>query len=142
MLIHSWIVSILWGLYDHIDKKILKELTYRDLYIVRGAYRSIFLCIAIGIFMLVGGKVKKDIDREIKWYILATIVIGIVSIVLELYVFERNKISSSVGVMGGLYIVSTVLMGRYLFGEKLTTREMIGILVILCGVYIVSGIKN
>ena len=136
--------SILWALYGHIDKKILKVINYKELYITRNVYKVILLLVLFGILALYGkyriSSIKMDIDT--KWYIWLTIVIGVISILVELYTFQYNKISTSVGVMGGLYIVSTVLLGKYIFRERLNRDEYIGIMVIVAGVYMIGKSKN
>ena len=117
----SIFISILFAIYDHLSKLILKEINYKELYIIRGIFVGILVCLLV-LFNMGPTKLKDTIiglTPNTKIYIVVTSLMGVISILIHLWSFQKFKISNAVGVLGGLYIVSTLLMGRYVFNETL-----------------------
>ena len=70
-------------------------------------------------------------------------VLFFVGVLLWVYTISTNKPLSIISVlMAGFETVLLILLGYFLFSHKLNWREILGILIILIGVYLVGNGKN
>jgi len=136
--------SVMWVIYDHFTKLILNDLNYDKLYIIRSICLSIFVFAAV-IFYYDINKITNTVlklENHTKVYIILTVIIGIVSILIHLWLFQNNKTSNVISTMGGIYIICSLVIGYYFFGEKLQPRQYQGALIILFGAYLVNSSKK
>lgn len=70
-------------------------------------------------------------------YILTGLLFYVISVVLWLLVLSRTEVSLAYPMISLGYVLNAVT-AYYLFGESLTLSRMAGILIILCGVYLIA----
>jgi len=84
---------------------------------------------------------KGKISLQLSPLVLLGLVFYVCSFILWLFFIKRNNISFIYGVLAGSVTVCTVVGGYFLFNEKLTLMQIVGIILIVAGLIIVNLFK-
>jgi len=80
----------------------------------------------------------KKLPNKYKSFLFIVTIIGFMSQLSYLTLHKTNNISKLVPMLNGLSNIATILIAYFLYKEKLTFIKIIGIFLILTGIYIIN----
>jgi len=96
---------------------------------------SVGMVIAASVAFGLGGAFMKASDGFSRpWPSAAVIILFIVGAIVLAHAVRENGLSVAYTVGLGVEAVVSVVLGRYVFGERLSTGQLIGLMLILAGV--------
>lgn len=80
--------------------------------------------------------VKLYLNTNNIWFIVTAILLSIFLILTYIYIVKNYRISIIYPIIKILSVILVVVVGIFLFGEKITWRNVIGIILGLVGIYL------
>ena len=140
------IVVSCWVTTPFLKKQLLTNITGLDLFI-----NTQILILVYGVITLVLLKcckyefdilsIKKLNKKQISILSLSALTTFISSVTL-LWLVKNYEVSQIMPQIQPLVIVLTILAGIFIFGEKITNTEIMGVVLIVSGVFVVNNFKN
>lgn len=136
LVISVVVVSLFVVMRNAVTKMVLTEMTEFELYAAQAIVRTIIAPIIVFI-MWSAGTVRFDrmlkLSPMAKGVILASTLLGIIIFFLSVTILKQNMLTKVVTLHTAFQIILACLIGYVLFNEKLESREMLGIFLILVG---------
>lgn len=140
------IVVSCWVTTPFLKKQLLTDITGLDLFI-----NTQILILVYGVITLVLLKcckyefdilsIKKLNKKQISILSLSALTTFISSVTL-LWLVKNYEVSQIMPQIQPLVIVLTILAGIFIFGEKITKTELMGVVLIVSGVFVINNFKN
>lgn len=139
------VVSICWSLPFFLIKDITKYLSKLEIIIISHLVWSVFIYSYIA-YIWIFDKPKaisfinniKKLPNKLKYYILSLTIIGIISQLSYFKLLKNNNVSKIIPILNGLSNIFIILLAYLFFTEKLTFTKVIGILLVILGIYLIS----
>jgi len=80
----------------------------------------------------------KKLPNKYKSFLIIVTIIGFISQLSYLTLHKTNNISKLVPILNGLSNIATILIAYFIYKEKITVVKIIGIFLILIGIYIIN----
>jgi drug/metabolite transporter (DMT)-like permease len=80
----------------------------------------------------------KKLPNKYKSFLIIVTIIGFISQLSYLTLHKTNNISKLVAMLNGLSNIATILIAYFIYKEKITVVKIIGIFLILIGIYIIN----
>jgi drug/metabolite transporter (DMT)-like permease len=114
---------------------ILYRLKYYDVGIEEGLISGVF-----GGFSSIFGKIgiEKLLNQEIHWALLVLLFTQIISFLFFQKGLQRGKMEKVVSVFTGMAILLPILIGLLFFGETLNVVNIIGVIIIISGAFLLA----
>ena len=80
----------------------------------------------------------KKLPNKYKSFLIIVTIIGFISQLSYLTLHKTNNISKLVPMLNGLCNIATILIAYFIYNEKITVVKIIGIFLILIGIYIIN----
>jgi len=80
----------------------------------------------------------KKLPNKYKSFLIIVTIIGFISQLSYLTLHKTNNISKLVPMLNGLSNIATILIAYFIYKEKITVVKIIGIFLILIGIYIIN----
>jgi len=123
-----------------IKKKLLVTCSYDELIILE--YLIIGFAIVCYVFYKYITKQKLNIVKHLHtrtiMFLLLTVTAALSGSYLNYYLINNFPISKITPILNPLIIIFTVLLGFFLFNEKITNQEIAGILIIIGGIMLLT----
>lgn len=123
-----------------IKKKLLFTCSYEELIILE--YFFIGLIVVCYVFYKYITKQKINVVKHLHtrtiMFLFLTVIAALSSTYLNYYLINNFPISKITPILNPLIIIFTVLLGFFLFNEKITNQELSGILVIIGGIILLT----
>jgi len=119
-----------------IKKKLLFTCSYEELIILE----YLFIMVPLGCFILYTyvTKTKINIVKHFHFntiiFLILTTIAGLSGAYLNFYLIKHFPISKITPILNPLIIIFSVLLGFFLFNEKITKQEILGIIIIVVGI--------
>lgn len=136
--------SIIVSISPLLEKILLKKISPEFLLIYDAcAYLALFLPFLVirysqknRLNKLIGS--WKDLRLNEKFYIFILSFIGLIGGICVLFVLKKNEMSYVVPFIGGLRNIIIFFFGYYFLKEKITINNMIGVILISVGIYLIN----
>lgn len=83
-------------------------------------------------------KIKK-MPKKFIYYFLIIIIIGFIGQYSKLTLFKNNNVSKVIPIIRGISSIFIILLGAFIFKEYITFIKILGIIVILLGIYMINS---
>ena len=80
----------------------------------------------------------KKLPNKYKSFLIIVTIIGFMSQLSYLSLHKTNNISKLVPMLNGLSNIATILIAYFIYKEKLTFVKIIGILLVMLGIYLIN----
>ena len=138
-------MTISWSLPYFLMKDLSNYLSKYEIIVLSHCIWHVFILFFMGYIWIFNrpkaslfiNNVKKLPNKHKSFLIIVTI-IGFMSQLSYLTLHKTNNISKLVPMLNGLSNIATILIAYFIYKEKLTFIKIIGIFLILTGVYIVN----
>lgn len=120
--------------FNNIDIIILIHIFWHILIVSIVLYITIFKNYLAKEFLI---KFKK-MPKKYIYYLIFIILIGFISQFSKLYLLKYNNVTHAVPIIRGLSAILIILMGVFIFKEHVTFIKILGILVILIGIFMIN----
>jgi len=142
MLIECLTVASIYGIVPIIENYILKTINI-DSYIIFSVICMVFFCICYILLFQTYDKHRNDINILNKKYhlyaviFITTFVMFLVSEYLYLYLILNNNTYLVVSIIA-LYPIITVFIEHFFCNERITLKNLLGVILTCCGVVILT----
>lgn len=139
------IVSLCWSIPFFLIKDISNYLSNTEIIVISHLVWSLFIYIFMG-YTWIFNRPKatsfinniRKLPNKFKYYILSLTIIGIISQLSYFTLLKNNNVSIVVPILNGLSNVFIILLAYFFFKEKLTFMKVIGILLVILGIYLIN----
>jgi len=146
LLVYYILVNLIWGIGPIINKYMMKNMDIITLMLIN----SVIYLLAVIAFAIIHRKIViKDYNnmKNIKNYKVLLFILVIFSLSLTLanygYLFAINSSNTALAtILTSLYPIITLIIGYRFLKEKITKLELVGFLLILCGIILINYSKN
>ena len=139
------IVSICWSLPFFLIKDLTNYLSKIEIIVISHLVWDVFILSFMGYIWLFNrpkatsfiNNIKK-LPNKYKYYILSLTIIGIISQLSYFTLLKNNNVSVIIPILNGLSNIFIILLAYFFFKEKLTFLKVIGILLVILGIYLIN----
>ena len=139
------IVSICWSLPFFFIKDITNYLSKIEIIVISHIIWDIFIFSYMGYIWLFNRTKAtsfinniKNLPNKYKYYLLSLTIIGIISQLSYFTLLKKNNVSIIIPILNGLSNVFILLIAYLFFKEKITCVKVIGILLVILGIYLIN----
>tara|TARA_B100001121_G_scaffold66005_1_gene58025 strand:+ start:189 stop:578 length:390 start_codon:yes stop_codon:yes gene_type:complete len=125
-----FVVSLIWSLTPVLDKLCLKNSSIN----IHGFIQSFGLVILLTFLLKSERREITDLKKNWK-LILITTLTGIIATVLQFYAILFNYVPIMEAIKRSIGQLSSVIVGKLFFKEKITKPKILGVLILSSGVY-------
>ena len=139
------IVSICWSLPFFLIKDLTNYLSKIEIIVISHLVWDVFILSFMGYIWLFNrpkaisfiNNIKK-LPNKYKYYVLSLTIIGIISQLSYFTLLKNNNVSMIIPILNGLSNIFIILLAYLFFKEKLTFVKVIGILLVILGIYLIN----
>ena len=139
------IVSICWSLPFFLIKDLTNYLSKIEIIVISHLVWDVFILSFMGYIWLFNrpkaisfiNNIKK-LPNKYKYYVLSLTIIGIISQLSYFTLLKNNNVSVIIPILNGLSNIFIILLAYFFFKEKLTFLKVIGILLVILGIYLIN----
>ena len=139
------IVSICWSLPFFLIKDLTNYLSKIEIIVISHLVWDVFILSFMGYIWLFNrpkaisfiNNIKK-LPNKYKYYVLSLTIIGIISQLSYFTLLKNNNVSVIIPILNGLSNIFIILLAYLFFKEKLTFVKVIGILLVILGIYLIN----
>ena len=139
------IVSVCWSLPFFLIKDLTNYLSNIEVIVISHLIWDVFILSFMGYIWLFNrpkatsfiNNIKK-LPNKYKYYLLSLTIIGIISQLSYFTLLKKNNVSIIIPILNGLSNIFIILLAYFLFKEKITFVKVIGILLVILGIYLVN----
>ena len=139
------IVSICWSLPFFLIKDLTNYLSKIEIIVISHLVWNVFILSFMGYIWLFNRpkansfiKNIKKLPNKYKYYLLSLTIIGIISQLSYFTLLKNNNVSVIIPILNGLSNIFIILLAYLFFKEKLTFVKVIGILLVILGIYLLN----
>lgn len=139
------IITLSWSLPHFLMKDLSNYLSkYEILVLYHFLWHIMILLFILYVWMFYRSKANlfinnvKKLPNKYKSFLFIVIIIGFISQLSYLTLHKTYNISKLIPILNGLSNIATVLIAYFIYKEELTFVKIIGIFMILTGIYIVN----
>jgi drug/metabolite transporter (DMT)-like permease len=139
------IVSLCWSLPFFLIKDLTNYLSQIEIIVISHLVWHVFIVLFMGYMWIFNKNIGqhfitkiKKLPNKYKYYILSLTIIGIISQLSYFTLLKKNNVSLIIPILNGLSNVFIILLAYFLFKENITFIKIIGILLVILGIYLIN----
>jgi drug/metabolite transporter (DMT)-like permease len=139
------IISLGWSLPFFLIKDLTKYLSQIEILILSHLIWHVFILLFLVYTWIFNKNIGqhfitkiKNIPIKYRYYLIAITIISIISQFSYFTLLKKNNVSKVIPILNGLSNIAIVIIAYLLFKEKLTFIKLIGILLVIFGIYLIN----
>jgi uncharacterized membrane protein len=139
------IISLGWSLPFFLIKDLTKYLSQIEILILSHLIWHLFILLFLVYIWIFNKNIGhnfitkiKNIPIKYRYYLIFITIISIISQYSYFTLLKKNNVSKVIPILNGLSNISIVIIAYLLFKEKLTFIKLIGILLVIFGIYLIN----
>lgn len=137
------IIVVCWTLQPFFKKVPLKKITSKEFYILNHIIYSIPIFIYV-LFMLYNKEFifLNKLDKRDFIYLVLVVLVGLIGGLVFAELLKNNNASYVIPHIQPLIIVSTLIVGYYLFNESINWKHILGTFLVVLGLVVINSGNN
>tara|TARA_B110000285_G_scaffold53854_1_gene61377 strand:- start:81 stop:524 length:444 start_codon:yes stop_codon:yes gene_type:complete len=139
------IISLGWSLPFFLIKDLTKYLSQIEILILSHLIWHLFILLFLVYIWIFNKNIGQNFITKIKnipikyrYYLIFITIISIISQYSYFTLLKKNNVSKVIPILNGLSNIAIVIIAYLLFKEKLTFIKVIGILLVIVGIYLIN----
>lgn len=135
------LVIFCWVITPFFRKSALVSLNSFDLFLITQSIVMIYIALTVIFLKLINNYSIPSVDNLSKkeiLYILAGSMTTVISSITLIWLLKHNEATYIMPQLQPIVLVLTLIIGTCVFNEKITYNKIIGIILIICGIYSIN----